>query len=106
MKMQEQISSKLSEALSPEFIEVINESHLHNTPVDSESHFKVIIVCQAFNGKLPVKRHQLVYGILADELSSQVHALALHTYTPEEWSDRHQQAPASPDCRGGSKKVV
>lgn len=103
MSMQEHIRNKLEQALSPEFIDVINESHLHNTPEDSESHFKVILVTNAFNGKLPVKRHQMIYGLLAEELRTQVHALALHTYTDSEWQLRSQQAPATPDCRGGSK---
>ena len=88
------------------FIDVINESHLHNTPPGSESHFKVVLVSNEFTGKLPVKRHQLVYGILVNELRSQVHALALHTYTPEEWQTRNQEAPATPDCKGGSKKKL
>ncbi|OED44024.1 transcriptional regulator [Endozoicomonas sp. (ex Bugula neritina AB1)] len=104
MNTQEHIYYKLNKSLEPDFIDIINESHLHNTPPDSQSHFKVIIVSQQFSGKMPVKRHQLVYGFLADELRSQVHALALHTYTPEEWRSRDQTAPSTPDCLGGSKK--
>ncbi len=104
MSMQEHIYQKLSKSFRPEFLDVINESHLHNTPPDAQSHFKVIIVSAVFAGKMPVKRHQLIYGLLSEELRLQVHALALHTYTPEEWKSREQTAPASPDCRGGSKK--
>ena len=104
MNMQQHIYQKLRDSLEPSFIDVINESHLHNTPPDSQSHFKVIIVCDAFNDKMPVKRHQLIYGLLAEELRQQVHALALHTYTNEEWQERSESAPATPDCRGGSKQ--
>ena len=104
MGMKEDIINKLNESLQNDFIDVANESHLHNTPPGSESHFKVIIVSVEFQGKLPVKRHQMVYGLLADELRKQIHALALHTYTPTEWQARNQAAPATPDCRGGSKK--
>jgi BolA protein len=32
-----------------------------------------------------------------------VHALALHTFSPEEWQQRGEQAQASPECKGGSK---
>ena len=104
MGMKENIIDKLNESLQNDFIDVTNESHLHNTPPGSESHFKVVIVSEAFQGKMPVKRHQIIYGLLADELREQIHALALHTYTPAEWQARNQTAPATPDCRGGSKK--
>ncbi|WP_373691311.1 BolA family protein [Endozoicomonas sp. YOMI1] len=102
--MKENIIDRLNESLQNDLIDVTNESHLHNTPPGSESHFKVVIVSEAFQGKMPVKRHQIIYGLLADELREQIHALALHTYTPAEWQARNQTAPASPDCRGGSKK--
>ncbi|MFK0573670.1 BolA family protein [Endozoicomonas sp.] len=102
--MRENIINKLNESLHNDFIDVANESHLHNTPPGSESHFKVVIVSEEFQGKLPVKRHQIIYSLLADELREQIHALALHTYTPTEWRARNQSAPATPDCRGGSKK--
>ncbi|MGI2025852.1 BolA family protein [Endozoicomonas acroporae] len=102
--MKENIIDKLNESLQNDLIDVTNESHLHNTPPGSESHFKVVIVSEAFEGKMPVKRHQMIYGLLADELREQIHALALHTYTPVEWQTRNQTAPTSPDCRGGSKK--
>ncbi|MDF3935601.1 BolA/IbaG family iron-sulfur metabolism protein, partial [Pseudomonas citronellolis] len=46
-------------------------------------------------------RHQKVYATLG-ELMGQFHALALHTYTPEEWAEQGA-APDSPTCRGGSK---
>ncbi|WP_257283453.1 BolA family transcriptional regulator [Endozoicomonas sp. SESOKO1] len=104
MGMRENIIDKLKESLENDFIDITNESHLHNTPPGSESHFKVIIVSEAFQGKMPVKRHQMIYALLADELREQIHALALHTYTPAEWQARNQTAPATPDCRGGSKK--
>jgi BolA protein len=38
---------------------------------------------------------------LAEELAGDVHALALHTYTPEEWQARFGDAPMSPPCLGG-----
>lgn len=104
MGMRENIIDKLKESLENDFIDVTNESHLHNTPPGSESHFKVVIVSEAFQGKMPVKRHQMIYGLLAEELREQIHALALHTYTPAEWQARSQTAPATPDCLGGSNK--
>lgn len=103
MSMLEHLRNKLTSSLELEYIEIINESHLHNTPPDSESHFKAVLVSNDFNQKMPVKRHQMVYCLLADEMQNRIHALALHTYTPAEWQTRAEQAPATPDCRGGSQ---
>lgn len=95
-----QIEHKLRQAFAPEHLEVLNESHMHSVPPGSESHFKVTLVSTAFEGLRAVKRHQAVYKVLADELANGVHALALHTYAPADWPG---SAPASPQCRGGSK---
>ena len=96
-----EIHNQLIETFQPTHLEVINESHQHNVPPGSESHFKVVLVSEAFTGKRQVQRHQAVYAALADQLHGPVHALALHTYSPEEWSGR-QSAPQSPPCLGGT----
>ena len=103
MSMQETVSQKLNSELSPLFIQIENESHMHNVPPNSETHFKVVLVTEQFQGKLPVKRHQMVYKLLADEMQAGIHALALHTYTPDEWQQRQQNSPDSPNCMGGGK---
>ena len=103
MNVQESIESKLAAGLNPAHLEVLNESHQHNVPPNSETHFKVVLVAGDFEGKRKVARHQAVYGLLAEELAGPVHALALHTYTAAEWTERHGEAPMSPPCLGGSK---
>lgn len=87
--------------LSPSHVEIINESHQHGGP-GTETHFKLVLVSEAFAGLRPVARHQRVYALCQDELASGLHALALHLYTPAEWAETGQ-APASPACRGGSR---
>lgn len=94
------IISKLKQAFEPVHLEVINESHQHNVPEGSESHFKVVLVSPEFSGRRQVQRHQAIYGVLAEQLRGPVHALALHTYSPEEWSGPHS-VPDSPPCLGG-----
>ncbi|KFX69318.1 BolA family transcriptional regulator [Pseudomonas taeanensis MS-3] len=86
-------------ALEPQHLEVLDESHMHSRGL--ETHYKAVIVSPQFSGLNAVKRHQKVYAALG-ELMSQLHALALHTYTPEEWLAQGA-APDSPTCRGGSK---
>jgi BolA protein len=103
MSVQAGIEEKLTQQMQPSHLEVINESSNHNVPPGSESHFKVIIVSDEFKDKNPVSRHRLINKILADELKNKIHALALHTYTEQEWDDQNEYAPESPPCLGGSK---
>ncbi|WP_160153154.1 BolA family transcriptional regulator [Microbulbifer sp. ALW1] len=100
MSLADQIQQKLQDAFAPSHLEVDCESHLHNVPAGSEMHFRVVLVSEAFSAVRKVQRHQKVYGVLADEMAGPIHALALHLYTAEEWAG---QAPASPQCLGGSK---
>lgn len=102
MTMQQDIEGLLRGAFAVSHLEVINESHMHSVPPGSETHFKVVIASPAFAGLSLVKRHQAVYAQLRGPLGGGVHALALHTYTDEEWRARGA-APDSPECRGGSK---
>ncbi|CAD5109318.1 BolA family protein [Zestomonas carbonaria] len=98
MSMSERIQAALV-ALEPEYLDVLDESHMHSRGL--ETHFKAVVVSPVFAGLNLVKRHQKVYAALG-ELMGQFHALALHTYTPEEWAVQGA-APDSPTCRGGSK---
>ena len=103
MIIQNTIEQKLQAALSPSHLEINNESHMHNVPPNSESHFKVIIVCDDFKGKMLIARHRLVNATLKVELDGQIHALALHTFTSEEWAEKQKDKLKSPPCLGGGK---
>ncbi|SEI23519.1 transcriptional regulator, BolA protein family [Pseudomonas asplenii] len=96
--MQQRIETALG-TLQPEHLDVLDESHMHSRGL--QTHFKAVLVSEQFAGLNSVKRHQKVYATLGD-LMGQFHALALHTYTPEEWV-KIGAAPASPTCAGGSK---
>ncbi|MEN8165898.1 MAG: BolA/IbaG family iron-sulfur metabolism protein [Pseudomonadota bacterium] len=104
MTTQETIQQKLQTAFSPMHLEVINESDNHNVPAGSESHFKVVLVSKAFKGESLLARHRQVNKLLADELQGGVHALALHTMTPEDWFNQGGKVRQSPECLGGSKE--
>ena len=101
MTIQETIEQKIATSLAPVHLEVINESHMHNVPPGSESHFKVIIVTDTFDGVTRVRRQQQVNGILAAELQGGVHALSMQTLTPQEWEARGGSIMQSPACLGG-----
>ncbi len=100
--VENRIVVKLLESFNPAHLEVLNESYMHSVPPGSETHFKVILVADTFAGKRQVQRHQAIYTCLADELKNGVHALALHTFSPEEWQAT-RIVPDSPQCLGGSK---
>jgi BolA protein len=98
---QETIEASIRDALAPVHLEVVNESSQHNVPKGSETHFRVVIVADAFEGMMRVERHRRVHQLLERELASGLHALTLDLATPAEHARR---APlASPKCLGGSK---
>lgn len=102
MSRTERITRALTEGLAPLHLEVIDESHLHRVPEGSESHFKLVVVSESFAQENLVGRHRRVNALLREELQSGLHALAVHTWTPEEWFDRGGLVPESPPCEGGS----
>jgi BolA protein len=103
MLVQTRIEEKLRASLSPSVLDVINESANHSVPKGSETHFKVVVVSTAFEGKMPLARHRLVYGALDDEMTKKVagekgiHALSIIAKTPEEWA-RDEAVRESPKC--------
>ncbi len=103
MSVQSRIEEKLMAGLTPAHLEVLNESYKHSVPPGSESHFKLVIVAGAFEGKRLVGRHQAVNALLADELAGPVHALSMETLTAEEWQKRGGRVMQTPDCLGGGK---
>ena len=52
---------------------------------DGQGHYEALVVTESFQGKRSVARHQMVYGTLGALVGAEIHALALKTYTPEEW---------------------
>ncbi|EMR08656.1 hypothetical protein PNEG_03130 [Pneumocystis murina B123] len=84
------IRQKLTKALSPSILEIYNDSYLHkyHAPMKNntnlESHFRIIIVSDAFKGHGQVARHKIVYNLLKEELENGIHALQLYTKTCEE----------------------
>lgn len=101
MNRQDRIQHSLTTALTPTHLEVINESSGHNVPANSETHFKIIIVSNNFAEQSKVQRHQSIYQLLQTELTSGLHALSLHPYTPNEWASKSTAVADSPHCRGG-----
>lgn len=88
MSVAQKITEKLTKALNPVTLSVIDESHLHaghaGARPQGESHFRVDIVADCFSGKSRVARQRMVYSLLEAEMASDIHALALTTRSPDE----------------------
>jgi BolA family transcriptional regulator, general stress-responsive regulator len=88
MRTAETIEKKLTEAFSPQSLNVLDESHQHEGHAGhrpgGQTHFRVYIVANAFKGKSRIERHRMINGILSDELAAGVHALAIHAAAPGE----------------------
>jgi BolA protein len=82
------ITNKLREAFTPESLDVIDESHLHEGHAGhrpgGETHFSIYIVSDAFEGKSRIERHRMINATLAAELAGPVHALAIKAQAPNE----------------------
>jgi stress-induced morphogen len=98
----QQIWKKLSNNFQPVHLEILNESYMHSVPKGSETHFKVIVVSDAFKGMQLIEKHRSVQNCLKEELQSGVHALSIVARTEEEWS-KNNTIQQSPPCLGGSK---
>jgi BolA protein len=97
------IEERIQGDLAPLHLEVVDESHMHSSGKGAESHFKVVVVSEAFDGGMRVERHRRVHQLLKSELDGGLHALTLTLLTPAEFEKRGGQAIASPNCMGSAK---
>lgn len=95
--MENTISNKIKCEFLDDYFTLENESSAHALG-RTDSHFKLVLVSGKFEGLSKVKRHQMLYKVLAREMEL-IHALALHLYTPAEW-EQVGVAPVSPKCAG------
>jgi BolA protein len=94
MSVKDRIRTRLSDALAPTSLEIIDDSSKHaghighpgsghpGTMSASETHFTVKVVSAAFAGKTRLERHRMINALLADELKGGVHALAIEARAP------------------------
>lgn len=85
----EKIKEILSAALSPTVIRVADDSASHAGHAGAASgggHFYLTIVSDQFESLNRIKRHQKIYQALGDLMQSEIHALSIKAFTPEEFS--------------------
>ncbi len=81
------IRSRLQDALQPDDLMVEDEGYLHvghEGAKDGRGHFRVLVVARRFCGVPMLERHRLIYEALGGLMSTDIHALAIDAYAPEE----------------------
>ena len=80
--------------MDPVQIRILIEQNLADSKAevhtDGQGHYEATVICPAFAGQRSLKRHQMVYATLGARVGREIHALALQTFTPEEWQARAQ----------------
>lgn len=71
----QRIREMIEQGIPTSFVEVAGDG----------THFQAVVVSERFAGKSPIERHKLVYAALGDAMESEIHAISMKTYTPEQW---------------------
>lgn len=96
---------KIEDSFRPIHFELENESHQHAGPANRETHFRMVLVSEAFEGLSRVERQRRVMALLDEERAMGLHALTMRVMTPPEWDKvRENFEMVSPPCAGGSKR--
>lgn len=113
--MEELMITKLTEAFTPLHLEVVNESYKHSVPKGAESHFKVLVVSDAFEEKKLVERHRMINAVLAEQLQAGaagakgapggIHALSIQAKTRAQYEVGGVVIQSTPNCAGGGRKA-
>ena len=75
------------QALEPEELEVVDDSHRHAGhagAADGRGHFTVLLVSKRFAGLSTLRRHRLVYEVVGDMMTTDIHALSIQALAPGE----------------------
>lgn len=87
-----EIKKRLDAGLTPESIDIRDDSALHAGHAGAASgagHYAVTIVSAQFHGKPPLERHRMVYATVKDMMPEHIHALSIQALTPDEQAARH-----------------
>ena len=88
MQVRDAIERNLKEALRPLRLEIEDESQRHaghaGARPEGESHFRLTVVADSFEGKSRIERQRMVYAALKDLMATRIHALSLSAFSPAE----------------------
>ncbi|MEW6354482.1 MAG: BolA family protein [Pseudomonadota bacterium] len=83
----ELIKERLHAALAPTHLSIRDDSAAHagHAGARGGGHFSVTVVTDGFTGKGLLQRHRMVYDALGAAMHSDIHALSIRAYTPQEF---------------------
>lgn len=89
MGFSQSIEKKLEAELNPTSLEIVNESHLHAGHQESfdgsgETHLRIKIITEAFEGMSRINRHRAINALIGDEIAAGLHAIAIEAKAPSE----------------------
>ena len=90
------INKIINESYNPLYIELVNESFMHNVPRGSESHFKLVVVSNIFKNMTLIQRHKHIYSSLKTTMNN-IHALSINAFDIDEFKLNPTKSE-SPDC--------
>ena len=85
------IHDAIEQVLDATHVQVIDHSAAHAGHAGAEAgggHYEVIVVSEKFKGVSRLAAQRLVYSALGDLMAAEIHALTMHTYTPDKWRER------------------
>jgi len=83
----ERLTQRLRDGLAPEHLQVLDDSHRHAGHAGAASgrgHFSVLVSSARFAGLGTLKRHRLVYEVVGDMMTTDIHALSIQAFAPGE----------------------
>lgn len=99
------LRARIEKTLAPEYYELENESHQHSVPENSETHFRLLVVSESFEGRSRLDRSRMVNDLMKPLMSQGLHALSQRTMTPAEWDQvKETFVMVSPECQGGRSR--
>jgi len=84
----DELTNRISSALGADLVEVQDDSAQHRGHAGARGgagHYTVVVVTPRFHGLGRIDRHRAVYAAVGDMIPTQVHALVVRAYTPDEW---------------------
>ena len=87
----EAIEDALREILQAEYVAINDQSALHaghQGALSGGGHYQILVVSERFRGISRVEAQRLVYAALGDLMKHDIHAISMHTLTPEQWSEQ------------------
>ena len=103
MTLEASIRQKIEQSFQPIYFELENESHKHSRG-DAETHFRIIVVSDLFEGMTRIDRQRAVANLFEFEREQGLHALSQRTFTAKEWADwKDKLTLKTPNCASDSE---